>query len=118
MNTALLAARYFCADLFGGILYFPLWWYTKGLKGALVWLGRSIETGNEMMGWSVWVRNVFVPMYGETGFVGRAISLFMRLAMIILRGIGLLIWMLVLFVLFAVYLAALPAAIFGILISF
>ncbi len=70
------------------VAYFPLWWYTKGfaafVRGTLAWLqgqSRSIGAG-------VWLRNIFVPMYGQRDFAGRVISFFIRLVQIIVRGLA------------------------------
>ena len=45
-NTAVLGLRYFAVDLFGGVLFFPVWWYTRGLAMILRWLGRRARGAN------------------------------------------------------------------------
>jgi hypothetical protein len=86
-------------------LYFPIWWYSQGclrfakkLYGFLSWQSASLGVG-------VWLKNIFVPMYGQTDFSGRLISFFIRLVQVIFRGILLLlifILCLILFFLWAV----------------
>lgn len=117
-NAGVLAIKYFFADLLGGVIAFPLWWYTFGLKIMLEWLGRSIKLVNQYMAVSIWFKNIFVPMYGETGFAGRAISFFVRFFMILARGLGFIILSIVVLVFFGLYLAILPLAVMGIIFHF
>ncbi len=110
-----LVVRYFFVDFLGGIAAFPLWWYTRGLAIAVAWVGRSVKIASATLGFSVWVKNLFVPMYGESQLSGRLISFFIRLIMIVVLGIGVAAWSLVACLLFLIYLVALPAAVLGIL---
>lgn len=114
-NAAVLATKYFFADLLGGIIAFPLWWYTFGLKMMIEWLGRTIKMINQYSAVSIWIRNLFVPMYGETAVSGRIISFFVRLFMILLRGLAFIIFSLLALLIFVFYLAILPLAVLGIL---
>ena len=114
-NAGVLAIKYFFADLLGGVIAFPIWWYTFGLKIMLDWLGRSFKTVNQYTAVSVWIKNLFVPMYGETGFAGRIISFFIRLFMILARGLGFVVLAIMLCAVFALYLAILPLAVIGII---
>ena len=114
-NAGVLAIKYFFADLLGGVIAFPIWWYTFGLKIMLQWLGRSIKLVNQYTAVSVWIKNLFVPMYGETGFAGRVISFFIRLFMILARGLGFVVLSILVFTLFGLYLAILPLAVIGII---
>ena len=103
-----LVMRYIITDFFRELLLFPVWWYTKGLRQVSKYLVQSIRSASQIFGLMVWVKNLFVPMYGETGFAGRAISFFIRLVMIIGRGFGVLVWALINVLFFVVYLIALP----------
>ena len=80
-------------QILGEILYFPLWWYTAGFfrltKGAWrFWLAQE-----NILGFSVWAKNLFIPMYGQRDFAGRLISFVIRLVQIIFRGAVLLLWL-------------------------
>lgn len=74
------------------ILYFPVWWYSKGLlkfvSGGWSWIKDFEQT----MGFSIWLKNLFVPMFGQTDIAGRLISFFLRLVQVIFRGIFLLLF--------------------------
>lgn len=79
-------------QIIGEILYFPVWWYSVGFirtaKSAFrFWLGQE-----ESLGFGIWVKNIFVPMYGQHDAASRIISFFMRLIQIIFRGLVLLFW--------------------------
>ncbi|MBU0646206.1 hypothetical protein KJ611_01865 [Patescibacteria group bacterium] len=114
-NAGILAIKYFFGDLLGGIIAFPIWWYTFGLQIMLSWLGRALKTVNQYTAVSVWIKNLFVPMYGETGLAGRVISFFIRLFMILARGLAFVLLSICVFAFFAFYLAILPLAIIGII---
>ncbi|MBI4435096.1 hypothetical protein HY630_00330 [Candidatus Uhrbacteria bacterium] len=93
----------------------PLWWYTTGARETLGRLWRSIPGSVRYLGVDIWARNLFVPMYGETSFLGRVISFFVRLVVVMFRSLGVVAWTVVAVGLATVYLAILPFAIFGIL---
>jgi len=81
-------------QVLGEILYFPVWWYSVGLLRfskalGLFWLGQE-----ESLGLSVWIKNIFVPMYGQRDIASRLISFVMRTVQIIFRGFVLLVLLL------------------------
>lgn len=92
------------------IILFPIWWYSRGLLRMLKFVGRQMEVERQQLGIGVWVKNIFVPMYGTRDWGGRLISLFMRLVQIIARSIILVVYSLLLLVLLLLYLI-LPALI-------
>ncbi len=86
------------AQIIGEILYFPLWWYSVGfirlLKNSFnFWNGQQ-----KALGFSVWAKNIFVPMYGQHDWTGRIISFLVRSVQIIVRGIVLLFWFLIILI--------------------
>lgn len=84
-------AKFIFLDLLGDMFYFPFWWYTRGLwRGALATM-RRIGTHEANLGVILWTRNIFVPMFGQKDVVGRLISLVMRFAQIVGRGVALLL---------------------------
>jgi hypothetical protein len=113
-TTVGLTAKYFFVDFFGGIVYFPIWWYTRGLNQAFLRVLNSVKVASSWLGLGIWVKNLFVPMYGETAWQGKLISFFVRLFMIIVRGIGVIAWACISFIFFLVYVVALPVAVLGI----
>lgn len=67
------------------ILYFPLWWYSGGLRRVVIGLYHLLQDANATLAPGLWVRHVFTPMYGQTDIQGRLMSFFMRVVNIIGR---------------------------------
>ncbi|MDG1949516.1 MAG: hypothetical protein P8J32_01680 [bacterium] len=97
------------------ILWFPLWWYTKGLKLTLKKLANAVKNSVKLFGLDIWVKNLFVPMYGETSITGRIISFMVRLFMIVIRGLAVGLWAAGAILLALAYIAVPPALILNIL---
>jgi len=90
------------------IVYFPIWWYSVGFLRFLKDVGNFFIGREKSLGFFIWLKNIFVPMYGQYDWTGRLISFFIRLVQIIFRGLLLLFWLLIcLFVL--LFWLALPA---------
>lgn len=70
------------------VLYFPFWWYGKGFGKMLLACGNQIKDFNLSLGFSIWIKNLFVPMFGQYDFAGRLISFFLRLVNIVVRGLA------------------------------
>lgn len=83
--------RLFLSETLGSIIRFPFWWYTEGLAEAARWCARGLRFRWESAGIAVWVKNFFVPMYGQYDLAGRLVSVVMRFAVLIGRLIGLVI---------------------------
>ncbi|NIP33219.1 hypothetical protein GWN26_07270 [Candidatus Saccharibacteria bacterium] len=104
-------------DLIGNLVYFPVWWYTRGLKKVGGFLFDFV-TGMEMrLAWRVWVANIFKPMYAVADIPGRLISFFMRIFMIITRGFALLFIILISLIAIAAYLLWLPFLVVMVLVQ-
>lgn len=103
------------AEELKNILYFPLWWYSKGFLKVVVGGGRMIADFDQSLGFSIWLKNLFVPMFGQHDFAGRAISFFLRLVQVVFKGFALLL--IALFIL-AIYIGWLVLPIFIILMTF
>jgi hypothetical protein len=107
-NIVVIGIKYFFVDLIGGVLNFPLWWYTRGLQITARFCFGSIQNQWLALGLSVWLKNLFVPMYGETAISGRVISFFTRLAILFGKSVFLAIWSVFMVIGFAAYLILLP----------
>ncbi len=91
-------ARYSAIKMTGAVLIdgimtllcFPLWWYSKGFFKVLKGSGNFIKDFELTLGFFIWLKNLFVPMFGQRDIAGRIISFVLRLVQIILRGIALL----------------------------
>ncbi len=77
------------------IVYFPLWWYWRGLFMIVGKLAGFLSSRQQSLALFVWIRNIFRPMYGQSDWQGILISIFMRVIQIILRTIAMLFWLVV-----------------------
>jgi hypothetical protein len=91
-NFAIYGVKVF-SDLVLDLVYFPVWWYTRGLKQTTLALFRFLQNRERGLGLFVWIKNIFKPMYAQEDFAGIAISFFMRLIQIIVRGFAMLFWL-------------------------
>jgi len=98
---------------FSRILGLPFWWYGQGLKLFVEHFSLAISNFSNLLAVRVWAKNLFVPMYGETTFVGRAISFGIRLVMLIVRSLGVAIYIFGTIIVFMVYILILPISIVG-----
>jgi len=112
-GTIPLGTAKLIGETIGRALFFPVWWYSRGLAMVSRAVGRSVKNQYINLGLGVWLTNLFVPMYGATDIAGRVISFFIRFFMIIVRGFALLLWIILVIVFFAAYLSLLPFSVFG-----
>lgn len=82
-------AQLLFVDLVGSVLWFPVWWYTRGLQRVIDLAYATIVYRIRAYALGVWIRNFFVPMYGLYDWTSRLISVFMRLVVLIGRCIAL-----------------------------
>jgi len=92
---------------------FPRWWYTRGLLLTTNRLQQLWKYSLHATSISVWMRNFFVPMYGDTSLAGRFISFFLRFVMVLGKSVFLLGGLVGLVVIFLGYLLFPLACLFG-----
>lgn len=84
-NIAIRALKSIFLDWIGEILYFPLWWYSRGLVNNVVYVGTSIKNSARDLALPLMLKNIFKPMYGQYDRQGRFISFIMRVLLIFSR---------------------------------
>lgn len=89
------------------LLYFPVWWYSRGFLKVLKGCGALIHDFEQTLGLGIWVKNLFVPMFGQTDFAGRMISFFLRLFQILIKSLALLVIIIIAFI-FLIFWSLLP----------
>jgi len=104
-------------DILRDILYFPVWWYSRGLKFLLLKLADILDDKQRGLALFVWIKNIFKPMYGQYDWAGILISFFMRLVQIIIRGIAMLFWLVLVAAILAVWLALPVVAVWQIIVQ-
>lgn len=117
-NNAIFYSGRLALETAKDFLYFPLWWYSAGWWHWLGKVGNFITEWAVVLGVEVWIKNWFVPMYGQRDFASRLISFFIRSIQIIVRSIALSFFV-VLGIIAALIWPLLPAAIiFAITLQF
>jgi hypothetical protein len=92
------------------IFFFPFWWYSFGLFKTAKRLAIFISDKQKSLALLVWMKNIFVPMYGQRDIQGFIISFFIRLVQIIFRGLIFIFWLAAALVLLLLWLV-LPAVV-------
>jgi len=86
-NLAYSSLRFVLIELIGDVIYWPLWWYSRGLIKVATFCLHEISNREDSLGLCVWTKNIFTPMFGQYDWEGRLISFFVRLIQIIFRAI-------------------------------
>lgn len=72
------------------VVRFPYWWYTGGLLLVGHWCKRGFQETVWRLSLGLFVKHLFTPMYGDYSKSGRAISLIIRLVILMAKFIRLL----------------------------
>ncbi len=90
-------------EFFFDLFYFPVWWYTVGLARHAKSCVSIFQSGNEQLAPGLWLKNIFVPMFGQYDWQGRLVSFFIRFVNVIGRFLALCVWAAVTIVLFVIW---------------
>jgi len=85
MSSLVTVLKYITLDIFLDILYFPLWWYTKGLKKVFNFIKEKAGDLAQTLAIKILLANLFKPMFGQYDRAGRIISFFMRCFQLLIR---------------------------------
>jgi len=91
-NNFVLYGGKIIVEIVWDIIRFPLWWYSRGLIEVGEGLLNFLRNREKALALSVWVKNIFKPMYAQSDWQGILISFFMRLIQIIIRGLIMVFW--------------------------
>lgn len=100
------AVKFIVTDFLGDFVYFPIWWETHGVVRIVRWALLNLRGSAARLGLAVWLKNLFVPMYGQYDMGGRLVSFFMRFFQIIFRFSLLLILFVIFFLLILLWIVA------------
>lgn len=103
-------AQLLFVDLVGSVVWFPVWWYTKGLQKVIDAASAAVWYRVRSYALVIWIKNFFVPMYGEYDIWGRIISLMMRIVVLVYRLIALTVEIVVYFIGIALWVFLPPVA--------
>lgn len=88
------------------IIYFPVWWYTKGLFLLLVKIKNFLANREKAMALFVWIKNIFRPMYGQNDWVGVLVSFGVRVVEIFFKSLLMIFWIILALLFLIIYLIA------------
>lgn len=95
-------------EFIGDFFYFPIWWYTTGIA-RFMFAGKNIfAEANLSLAPGLWLKNLFVPMFGQTDWQGRIMSVFMRIVNVFFRSLALILVLIFLLFLGVVWLLIIP----------
>lgn len=102
---------------FKEIVFFPIWWYTKGALKTGKALFNFLKAIEKYFALRVWIKNIFKPMYAQYDLAGMVASFIVRTFQIIMRGSALIVLAVICFCLFLGWLALPALAARGILMQ-
>lgn len=91
-NSFIFYSLQIFSELIRDILYFPAWWYGRGLLNFAGGLKEFLSNKQKSLALLIWIKNIFRPMYAQYDLAGMLISFFMRLAQIVFRSFIMLFW--------------------------
>lgn len=100
-------------DIFWSVLYFPIWWYTRGLLRILNLIKREIFGVARMLHIPTLFKYLLKPMYGYTDIISRIISFYVRIVQFIVLLAFTLVVVAGLLVLLAVWMLAPVITLYG-----
>jgi len=80
-------------DAFYEVIFFPVWWYSAGLKKALVFCWQQVVNGWQATALPILLAAFFKPMYAEKGFAAYLLSFMVRIWQISWRLVFMIIWL-------------------------
>lgn len=92
-NNSVLYGGKIIAQMVQEIIYFPVWWYTRGFVAVTEYLLKFLSDRQKSLAILVWIKNIHKPMYQQHDWQGILISVFMRIFQIIFRSIIMLFWL-------------------------
>lgn len=110
-STTSRATLFLLRELVGDVLYFPVWWYSRGLSQTASSLVRSWQSVINHLSLPILIRTMGKPMYGDYTRSGRIISFFFRIFLVLTRLILVVLWTVVDLVLLALWVAGPAVAI-------
>lgn len=94
-NNLILYSGKIIAELARNILYFPVWWYSRGLLNLIIGFKNFLLDKEKSLALLIWIKNIFRPMYAQYDWQGMLISFFMRLVQIIFRSLVMAAWLII-----------------------
>lgn len=78
MSTYKIFIKDIFLDVVWEILYFPLWWYSRGLKNAGLFCLQRIKDTWRVLSLSIILNSFFKPMFAQRGWDAYILTLMVR----------------------------------------
>lgn len=104
-STAARATTFILRELIGELLYFPVWWYSRGMVLTATTLVNRWYGLLNRLAIPILFRTMGRPMYGDYTRSGRVISFFFRLFLLGTRLVVFVGWTLILLVAMVAWIA-------------
>lgn len=117
-NIFSIGSRFIASSIIFDLINFPLWWYSTGLKERWHVLLKNVKEANRRLALLLWLKNIFVPMYGYYDIWSRLISFMMRLILLPFKFLIFCLWSLLYLFIFLFYFFLPPFIIFMLIKSF
>lgn len=101
-------------DIVWNAVYFPIWWYTRGIFRILVLMKHQVSSLARTLHLPTLFKYLLKPMYGYTDIISRIISFYVRIVQFIVLLLITLVVVVGLVVLLTVWLAAPVLVLYGI----
>lgn len=114
-NNYIIYSAKILSELLWNILYFPLWWYSKGFWQLLIRLKNFLARKQKSLALLVWIKNINKPMYGQYDWAGILISFLVRSFQIIIRSLIMVFWLIFSLAIFLFWLILPPLVVYEII---
>jgi hypothetical protein len=92
MPSFLILGTETIVDMLWEIIYFPFWWYTRGLVLIAAFCGRFLSHQEKSLAIALRLKNLGRPLYEGQGFFWILASFWVRIFQIIWRSLIMLFW--------------------------
>jgi hypothetical protein len=92
MTTYRLFIKDSFLDTIWEVLYFPIWWYSRGLKKTALFCWQRVDDGWRILALSILLKSFFKPMYGQRGWDACVLSLATHFLQLLWRFFLMALW--------------------------
>lgn len=117
-NLFLSSLKFIIRDLIGDVIYFPIWWYTKGVKNVAFFCFKEIKEASRRLAIPILFSHLLKPMYGQYDIAGRIISFFFRMIQFFWNMLFMLTWLIIMILVFFFWLSLPIITVWQIILNF
>ena len=99
-SNILIYGAQIISEIIWDILYFPIWWYTRGILFIIMALRDFLIQKEKTLGILVWIKNINRPLYERYDWLGQLASFLVRIVQIIGKSLVWLVWLIITFIIF------------------